>query len=247
MKTNYHGHTRYCNHGTGEIEDHIKAAIDTGLEVTSISEHVPFPEGYTNAFRMKLEDTDWFMDELERCKEYYKDDIKVLKAFECEYITEFIDHYKELKSKYNLDFLILGHHYNDPFDTNQYFFLYDETHISRYVDEVIEAIKTELFDFIAHPDIFVMHLEKTEGTIKEINRLLKVVEQYDMPIEFNANGFRHKKGYPKQFFWEEVKKYNIRVLINSDAHEPKEVYDQACDQTYALAAKWGIKITEYIN
>ena len=41
MQANYHTHTRWCKHGTGEIEDYIEEAIRKGLTEIAITEHVP--------------------------------------------------------------------------------------------------------------------------------------------------------------------------------------------------------------
>ena len=41
MQANYHTHTRWCKHATGEIEDYIEAAIGAGLKELAITGHVP--------------------------------------------------------------------------------------------------------------------------------------------------------------------------------------------------------------
>ena len=41
VSANYHTHNRWCKHASGEIEDYVKVAIERGLEVLAITDHVP--------------------------------------------------------------------------------------------------------------------------------------------------------------------------------------------------------------
>ena len=46
MIANYHTHTRWCRHATGEIEDYIREAVRKGLRAVAITEHVPHSQNF---------------------------------------------------------------------------------------------------------------------------------------------------------------------------------------------------------
>ena len=46
MIANYHTHTRWCRHATGEIEDYIQEAVRKGLRAVAITEHVPHSQNF---------------------------------------------------------------------------------------------------------------------------------------------------------------------------------------------------------
>ena len=46
MKANYHTHTRWCRHGSGEIEDFVREAIKKGLDTLAVTEHVPYRSNF---------------------------------------------------------------------------------------------------------------------------------------------------------------------------------------------------------
>ena len=55
MKANYHTHSNFCDHASGDVEEYIKAAIEVGMTELGISEHGSyiFPDGYESRYRIK--------------------------------------------------------------------------------------------------------------------------------------------------------------------------------------------------
>lgn len=49
MIANYHTHTRWCRHATGEIEDYIQEAVRKGLRAVATTEHVPHSQNFVPA------------------------------------------------------------------------------------------------------------------------------------------------------------------------------------------------------
>ena len=71
MIANYHTHTRWCRHATGEIEDYIQEAVRKGLRAVAITEHVPHSQNF-DPRRMQWEEFPAYNAELDRLIEKYQ-------------------------------------------------------------------------------------------------------------------------------------------------------------------------------
>ena len=117
-KTNFHTHNYRCEHAAGNVEDYVKVAIKEGYTELGISDHAPMPEYYENN-RMKEEDFDGYLKEIEEAQEKYGNKIKIYKSLEIEYFPEFIEKYDKYRKK--LDYLVLGlHAFRKPGDSTNY-------------------------------------------------------------------------------------------------------------------------------
>ncbi len=245
METNYHSHTRWSRHGSGEIEDYIKEAIRNNIKVYGVSEHIPYPK--LRSFRMYDVEIDDFMKELDELIFKYQDQITILKGLECEYFPEYHDYYLNLKEKYNLDYLILGHHFEDSTFKKDFFVNHSDAEIIKYKEGLLKGINSGLFDLIAHPDIYINKYPYNKTAKQIAQEIFKTCEEKNIPVEINANGLRYNKGYPNWDFWKDSTKYNLKYMINSDCHHPHEVLDQAVKDTYAKAKDLNINISEYLH
>ena len=106
-KTNFHTHNYRCEHARGTVDDYVQKAIENGYTELGISDHAPVPKYYTKN-RMKMEDFEGYLKEIEDAKQKNKDKIKIYKSVEIEYFPEFSSYYRELQTK--LDYLVLGLH-----------------------------------------------------------------------------------------------------------------------------------------
>ncbi len=246
MIANYHGHTMHCKHGVGTTREHIEAAIKFGLKEVAITEHVPIKG--TNLSRIDYQDFDAFITELNQLKIEFADRIKILTGLECEYIPELMQYHLELKTKYDIDFLVLGHHFSNLNQVGHYFF---ETKTTEMIDEYFEyvtaAVKSGLFAIFAHPDVFLNRIPLTDYTATKSRELLELCVEYNLPVEINGNGFRNNKGYPNRDFWTIASEYDLQVVINADSHAPHEVYDDGVKAAYQFAEELGIKVTERLE
>lgn len=70
----------------------------------------------------------------------------------------------------------------------------------------------------------------------------------DVPLELNANGVRSHGGkYPTDLLIELCKKYNAKIIISSDCHEPQGLCDECVLKLYAYAKKQKLNITDSIK
>ncbi|XMB66433.1 histidinol-phosphatase [Mycoplasmatota bacterium zrk1] len=254
MKTNYHSHIALCRHAEGTSEEHINKAIEHNFDIFGISDHAPLikigniPSDRTFLHRMKLNELDDYISELQECKSKYKDKIQVLIGLETEYFESHHEYIKRLSNK--VDYLIFGNHdfiYDGK--TISSFSIKREHHVLEYAKNTIKAFKTGFYKFMSHPDLFLLGGEWNEVSERVAHIIAKASIEYDVPLELNANGIRRgtiktpqglRYHYPRKEFWDIVKTYNCKVIVNSDAHHFTEHNDAEFHEAHRLAAEWGL-------
>lgn len=243
MNANYHTHTYRCKHAIGDIQDYIKEAEIGKLEVLGFSDHCPFPGDTERTWfdvRMSEKEAPEYIDLIN--KEQANTKIKLLKGFECEYSPEFDSWYKDfLLGELNADYLVLGQHWYSLY--GDYLFcpeIKDTATLLKYFDELIKAMQTKYFAFLAHPDIIFLKGNEWNDTYKSAySDIIDLAIELDMPLEINGYGTYKKPlpngknntrqktqtrfQYPYDKFWELVKEKGAKVICNSDAHDPKLV------------------------
>lgn len=226
----------------------IDAAKKSNFHIIGISDHVALPIKATS-HRMEYEERIKYLNDLKRVKNINHDNIKIFAGFEAEYQEEYLNIYIDWLKKKEIDYLILGQHFEDVNDPKTYFGgRIGNDGIIKYVDICISAMKTGLFLFVAHPDLFMTQVaEFNQVCYEQSIRLIKSSIELDVYLEYNAGGIRHSTFYgleqedyfyPRYEFWQLVKELDAKVIVNADAHKPNELNDYA----YQLACK---QIIEY--
>ena len=246
MKTEYtfHSHTYRCNHAIGDIEDYVSLAIQKGLKIYGVSDHVFLPGVSEPRTRGEYTCLEEYIDTYNKVKKKYGNDIEMFFGFECEYGEMFIDYYKSLLNDKKFDYLILGQH--NGFDKNLNYIQYVKNHIDdkyedleAYIEDVIKGIRSGLFFYVAHPDLFFVGAKEVTPLLKKLTKeIIKVGEEFDIPFEINIHGFLRQErrkglgliGYPASYFWDEVSKSEIKVVYGGDYHELDEVGNEHFDE-----------------
>ena len=268
IKTNYHTHVSYCNHAEGNVFDYVKYAYENGFIELGMSDHGPvlkefLPEDKYFRFGcnrdMSLDTFEKYLSEIEQAKEMYKDKLKIYSALETEYIEEQYEFYKYLRSK--VDYLNLGMHY---FKYNgNYYSTFGEVNyitIEGYVDVVIKALKTGLFNTLVHPDVFMFNYKSANGirefddiAINASRRILEACIENNVYVEMNANGIANSITfgksniwlYPCCEFWQLAKEYKkLKIIIGADAHKPEALNNIYVEQLCEYVKKENIQICE---
>ena len=264
IKTNYHTHYSICKHAVGSLEEYILKAIELGYEEFAVTEHIPFPKEMRSVItskRMWIEELDTYINEVNHCKEKYKNQIKILLGFECEYLDFLEPLIKELHEK--SDFLILGQHYLKV--GNKYKSIYDvseDKDLQNYISTAHRALSTGLFKIIAHPEIFLWKIKTWNSYIEELsNQLIDTAIKNNVLLEINSNGIRlcsrknrtfiynNKKQYcyPNYNFFKLAKEKNAKIILNDDSHDPSHIKDQATIEALSLANNLQIKLIKHIS
>lgn len=230
MNYNFHTHTTRCRHAVGSDEDYVRCAIEAGIKHLGFSDHAPFifPDGFENCYRVQMCDGQSYIDDLRALREKYKGEIDISIGFEMEYYPAHFE--KMLKNARNVgaEHLILGQHFimnEHPDGVGAMGPTDNAEHLRIYVDEVIEAMGTGVFSYVAHPDIMCFTGDE-EIYRREITRLCQAAKDMDIPLEINLCGVRNKKHYPADGFWKIAGEVGAPVTIGYDAHASEELLDK---------------------
>ncbi len=222
MIYNYHTHTERCHHASGSDEEFILRAIEAGIKYLGFSDHAPFifPDGFENSYRVQMCDAEGYVKDLRELRKKYADRIQISIGFEMEYYPAYFDKMLEIARNVGAEYLILGQHFINnehpdgigaagPTDNEQL--------LCTYCDEVIAAIKTGYFSYVAHPDLTAFTGDSRVYR-REIGRLCLAAKEYDIPLEINLAGIRYNKFYPADIFWQIAGEVGAPVTIGYDAH-----------------------------
>lgn len=250
-KTNFHTHIYRCGHATGNVKDYVKEAVVNGYESIGISDHGPLPDYFFD--RMSHKELDEYLKDINDAIAEYGEDIKIYKALELEYFPEFDEYYKTLKKDF--DYLVLGHHYYGEHKSSWSVNTLEELNI--YIKELLVAMESKIFAFVAHPDLFAVSYPKWDSNcIESSYKICEKAVELGIPLEINANGVRkglHQKpeglryNYPREEFWKIAKKCGVKVLVNSDCHHPHELHDKSMEEAQSLAKKWELDVINHFE
>ena len=231
----FHSHTYRCGHASGDIEDYVKKAIENGFKYYGVSDHVFLPGISQPTVRGEFSCLEDYIETFYKAKEKYKDQIELFLAFECEYAPVFVDYFKYLLNERHFDYLICGQHMAIEDDKTHWWCLDKGIEgINRYKNDVIEAMKSGLFLYLAHPDLFFLRVKEITPFIQQItDEIIDAALKYDVPLELNIQGLYRKEKeakygnicYPAEYFWERASKRGVKVVIGGDYHDPDRIGD----------------------
>jgi len=250
--SNYHSHIALCGHAEGIVEDYIKEAIRCNFEEVGISDHAPIPvyfvgkQKHYDLWLSKMMNRQMFendyLKQLDYCINKYQDKIKILKGLEVEFIPSKDFYYQYLLTK--VDYLNLGVHYffTNGEIINTYATLSNED-MQNYAQTIEEALQTNYFSCLVHPDLFLYYVEKFTKFHETITRrIIEACIKNDVYLEINGNG---RNRYPREEFWKIVKEYkDAKIIINSDAHTVSNFNGENIQRVIKFAEKLGLNVQE---
>ena len=263
----------------------IMAAIRNGIEELGLSDHIPLPRYRLHLLksvpsirslkslislvyamikngpnmRMPYKTIDEHLEIINELSEKYQKDIKIYKGFEAEYLEEYLNYYQSLLLNNKIDYLILGNHFNQHCIHSCY---YGKPNLSKrelysYCNDVEKAIETNLFSYIAHPDLFMIGYTHFDDDVKTVcQRICMKAKEYDIPLEINGGGM--KRGlfsydgemlyqYPNARFWEIASEVGNKVVIGLDAHNPDDFNDILYDQLKIFAGELDLNLVDHFE
>lgn len=227
LEGDYHTHTIYSSgfrkkgphHAIGSIEENVVSAYKKGLKTIVISEHGP---GHY-LYGLRLEYLQEIKDEIKRLREIYEaKGLKILLGLESNIVG--VDGELDVDDKLlkELDILLMGYHYGAmPVGAKDAINLYWNTQVSKLVNSMseksmdimtrayIKAIQKYPIDIITHPGA------KAAIHIKEV---AKEAIKYNTALEISC---KHKELSVEAL--REIQDIEVKLYINSDAHQPSFV------------------------
>ena len=257
----YHIHTKYCNHASGEMEEYVQAAIQKNLKEMGFACHIPYefyPEEVPRElFAMSLEDLNTkYLPEIEQLRKKYNDEIIIKTGLEIDYFGWIQDPVNEFIKKYSkrLDYIIGSVH---VLNTNGIIWGIDSQYSSegfnefgidavynQYLDAILEMIRTEKYHILAHLDLpkkYGFRPQDTETYFNRIADILDEVKKAGMGMEVSTGGLRKYIGelYPEERIIKMMIERNIPLITSSDSHKPEEVAFNFTE-LYPYLAKLGV-------
>jgi histidinol-phosphatase (PHP family) len=246
VHTDYHVHTPLCRHAVGTPAEFAAAAVQTGLSELGFADHNPMPEKFDD-WRMDLAELPKYLEFVDAVRSA---GATVRLGLECDYLPGFEWWIEELAGKAAWDYFIGSVHYIGPgWDVD------NPKHISRFeshsVEEIwdlywkhyVRCIESELFDFVAHPDLPKKFGHRPSGDLRRYYEpAIAALQEHSVAFEINTAGLRKpvNEVYPAREFLELGACAGVPIVINSDAHSPAEL-TEGFDFARNLAAEAGYR------
>ena len=238
MRVDLHNHTILCNHASGTVFEYVTRAIELGIDEYGFACHAPM--NFDKKYRMSLEQKAIYVSWIKEAKEYFKDKIKILHAYEVDFLDGYILD-EVINSK--VDYLIGSVHFLKNqnslwgFDNPEFIGVYQSKDINTIWQEYFDAIeamaKTKLFDIVGHLDLIkVFKFLPTKDIRVLAKNALKQIKKSNMVLELNQAGIRKpiNEIYPSKALLEEAFSLGIDITFSSDAHSVEQVgfaYEEA--------------------
>jgi len=229
MTYNYHAHTARCGHASGTEEEYILRAIEGGITHMGFSDHVPFlfPDGKESYYRIPVAQARDYFDTLNALRAKYRDRIDLTIGFEMEYYPTFFKDMLDTALSLGAEYLILGQHFSSDERPKGFYVANpteDPAHLKEYVSNVLAAMETGVFTYVAHPDIFNFTGDESLYQ-EEMRKICVAAREKNIPLEINFLGFRAGRHYPQERFWKLAGEEQSPVTFGFDSHDVAGAFD----------------------
>ena len=254
--SSFHTHTFLCKHATGSPVDYVRVANKEGCSALGFSDHCPYPhDDVWNDCRMDVADVPLYLQMVSEAKALAS--FPVFLGFECEWLPEYENWYRDyFRGELNVDYLVFGSHWQTV--NNELVWAPCWSNISdvfKYIDFTIQGLQTGIYDFLAHPDLFLAFCTHIDSDLLSASSyLIDACVDLNIPIEINGAGSLSSKiirdgveetGYPCIAFWELAQEKKATIICNSDAHCKQDVLYGA-SSAHSFAKKHHIEVTDFL-
>ena len=226
----------------------IDAARQAGLTELGISDHYAIaPGGPSISWALGPGELDNYVAEIRQAVEDTRD-VTIRLGLEVDYFPETIDQTRESLNAYPFDFLIGSVHFADDFPIDFEARAWEAlTQDARnrmwrtYWQRLRATAETRCFDIIGHFDLpKKFNFRPSVDLTAESLAALDAVAEADMSIELNTSGWDRPadEAYPSLYYLQEANRRKIPLVINADAHQPRDVA-RHFDRARRLAAEAG--------
>lgn len=248
IKTNFHTHTIFCGHATDLPIDFLPVIKKYHFETFGFSEHAYIDIPSFHHTIKSDEQMDKYYEEVQRLKN--ATDIEILTGLEIDYIPSFLPYYEKLNKKF--DYLSLSVHFVAFEDRYSYATRFHTVEELKLYSEYMESgMKTGLFAFVNHPDLFLTEAlnerKNDEYIIKMEEKIINDAIKYDIPLELNIAQYEryrslYEEGSNRSDFWYRVGKTNAKVIVNFDCHNLEHITLEIYNEVMLFSKVRNLKI-----
>ena len=219
--------------GSGNFRaKYLYPAIEQGYAALGFTDHTPWPyaNGYVSRIRMDVEQLGDYVASIRALKEKYRGRIELFIGLECEPFPQYYPWLRDMKEKYQLDYLILGNHVSQE-DEAGHFYMRSQTRddLKRYTESTLQGMESGLFTYLAHPEVSWSDYPQVDDACMDMaEAICREARRLNMPLEYNllGNDYRetqrtHGLGYPHDAFWEVAARHGNAGIVGIDAHRPE--------------------------
>ena len=260
---NYHIHNEFCD-GEGSIEDYVLVGMERGFTALGFSSHAPIP--VENKWTLNEERLALYLAELEGQRRKWKGRIEIYKGLEIDYIPGAQSPEDSRWSELGLDFAIASVHSTCPLELNPNYACVDgsedaiewllhnvyrgsfEVLSEAYFSRIAELVRFRGFDVLAHFDVLKKRnndgryfSEDARWYRRHVAAALEALAASDKIMELNTGALCRSAldvFYPSPWILADAAKRDIRIMINSDAHRPRDI-DCRFEESIALCKDVG--------
>ena len=205
--------------------------MELGLNELGFADHNPMLERFDD-WRMSRADLPRYLEEVEAARAQFPQ-LAIRLGLECDYLAGREAWIEELREMADWDYFIGSVHYlpdgaavDDPKYLSRYRNGETDAIWAAYWPTYESAIRSGLFDFVAHPDLPKKFGFHPAGDLRRFYEpVITALAETHTPFEINTAGWRKEcaEQYPAREFLDLAHAANVPLLINSDAHAVSEL------------------------
>lgn len=254
MYANYHTHTFRCNHAFGTEREFVETAIKSGLKKLGFADHTPYPfpkpEEYSWKIRMRMDELEDYVNTVLALRDEYRNDIEIHLGLEVEYYPTFFHDLLKAVSDYPIEYMLLAQHYLGNSETGECYCAWvttDPNRLVRYCSQIIEAMDTGVFTYLAHPDLLNFTGDSDLYTT-QMRRLCQSAKAHGLPLEINFLGISANRHYPNETFWKIAGEEGCDVVFGLDAHKTNDfLFESSLEIAHKMVKRYQLHLLEDIE
>ncbi len=229
----YHLHTKWCEHASGEMRDYVERAIELGLNEVGFAVHMPVKDQPHEKDSLTEREVEKYASEIEKLRGEYASGIKIRMGAEFDYYREKPSKIERYIAAYDFDYLYGSVHDIDGwlFDWLEYAaegwekFGVEKVY-EKYFKLLVKVVECGLFDILSHFDLIKKFGQRPAGSVLPLAEpLLAAAAAAGMVLEVNSSGWRFPCAelYPSSEILVSWRQRGGEITFGSDAHCPEDV------------------------
>ena len=243
-KIDSHIHSTYSD-GNTPPKGMVEAALEKGLHQINFTDHMPMP--FSTRYAMDVDQLPNYRKEIQGLAKRFAPKIRITMGLEMEYLPQFHewvqaiaeeDWETRLLSVHTLvkspgnHCLINGTEAEFLTGLNALFNGDIKSMCRAYYKNIQSGIKTQLFQTLAHLDVFEKHNvhnrffdSHAQWYQDLVMETLELAAENKMNMEINTAGMGHpiQRPYPAPWIITNAKEKGIQLILGSDAHAPESL------------------------